>query len=208
MRSGSRRSLLIVRWGLGGLLLFGLATLPGGQSAQAGDWQHGPSFSLRSLHGRYVTSYHGFDSSITGTASEPNPPAVPYSVSGALNSDGKGNVTGFENIDYGSPGTGAAAQCTFTGTYTVSSTPGTGSVTLNLSPSCATVTCVAASGAPNCTVGTFSPDSPTQWFCALSDPFGESVVCTEMGEVAGGSSVFQTPISAVTWQSSGPGFSD
>ncbi len=193
---GAKRFLL--RWGLGGLVLLGLAMLPGGKSALA-DPPHPHGFDQHSVRGRYLTSYHGFDSSITGTSTEPNPPAVPYSVSGALISDGKGNVNGFENIDYGSPGTGAAAQCTFTGTYTVSSSPGDGSVTLNLSPSCATVTCVAVSGAPSCSVGTFSPDSPTQWFCALSDPSGKSMVCTEMGEVAGGASVFQTPISAVTW---------
>jgi hypothetical protein len=203
MHSPSR---FLLRWGLAALLLLGLAMLPTGRSALADPGHHGgPTFSKHNLHGRYVTSYHGFDSSITGTANEPNPPAVPYSVSGALTSDGNGNVTGYENIDYGSPGTGAAAQCTFTGTYTVSSTPGDGSVTLNLSPSCATVTCTNNSGAPSCSVGAFSPDSPTQWFCALSGPSGKSMVCTEMGEVANGSSVFQTPISAVTWASGNHG---
>jgi hypothetical protein len=162
----------------------------------------GPAFAGvkdNNFHGRYLTSYHGFDSSITGTAGEPNPPAIPFAVSGAMSSDGKGIIKGFENIDYGSPGTGSAATCTFTGTYTVgpASNAMGGLVTLNVSPSCATVTCTGTT-TPNCTPGTFSPSSPTQWFCALSGPSGKALACTEMGEAASGTT-FQTPISALTW---------
>lgn len=198
----SVRKFITWRWGLVGLMLLGLAMLPVSTSAFAEDGfsgGHSEAYGNHTLHGRYVTSYHGFDSSITGTVSEPNPPAIPYAVSGVLFSNGAGNVTGFENINYGSPGTGAAAQCQLTGTYSVSNTPGNGSVVLNLSPTCAPVTCAATSGAPDCTVGTTAAGSPTQWFCSLSGPSGKSMVCTEMGEVAGGASVFQTPISAVTW---------
>jgi hypothetical protein len=172
-----------------------LATVSGAGLAQAAAGSG--AVTKHTFSGRYIASYHGFDASITGTTSEPNPPAIPYSVSGALTSDGKGNVKGFENIDYGSPGTGAAAQCTLTGTYTVSSSPGNGSVTLNLSPSCATVTCTGTT-TPSCTPGSLSASSPSQWFCALSGPSGKSMVCTEMGEAASGTT-FQTPISAVTW---------
>lgn len=192
----------ISRWAVAGLVLVGLAMLPVGNSASAQASQsHSPRFKAHTLHGRYITSYHGFDASITGTTSEPNPPAIPYAVSGVLVSDGAGKVSGFENIDYGSPGTGAAAQCTFAGTYTVSSSPGNGSVVLDLSPMCATVTCSVSGGAPappTCTAGTPSAGSPTEWFCALSHPSGKSMVCTEMGEAASGTT-FQTPISAVTW---------
>jgi hypothetical protein len=100
----------------------------------------GPAFAAglknNNFKGSYLTSYHGFDSSITPDVAEPNPPAIPYAVSGAMVSDGKGAITGFENINYGSPGTGAAATCTFTGTYTVGSASNgiSGLVTLNLSP--------------------------------------------------------------------------
>ena len=158
-----------------------------------------PGLKNNNITGSYVTSYHGFDSSITGTTSEPNPPAIPYAVSGAMVSDGKGGLNGFENINYGSPGTGAAATCTFTGTYSVGSSANgiSGSVTLNLSPSCATVTCTGTT-TPSCTPGAFSASPPTQWFCALSGPSGKELVCTEMGEAASGTT-FQTPISAATW---------
>jgi hypothetical protein len=85
----------------------------------------GPAFAAglkdSTFKGSYLTSYQGFDSSITGTTGEPNPPAIPYAVSGEIVSNGKGAVNGFENINYGSPGTGAAATCTFTGTYSVGS---------------------------------------------------------------------------------------
>lgn len=192
---------ILLKWAIAGLVVVALAILPSANSAFADghEHEHEGRFRTHTLHGRYVTSYHGFDASITPTTAEPNPPAVPYAVSGELSSNGAGKVTGFENIDYGSPGTGAAAQCTLTGTYSVSNNPGNGSVVLNLSPTCATVTCTRnADGTPNCTAGTPSASSPTQWFCALSAPSGKSMVCTEMGEAAS-DTTFQTPISAVTW---------
>ena len=166
----------------------------------------GPAFAAglknSNFKGSYLTSYQGFDSSITGTTGEPNPPAIPYAVSGEIVSDGKGNINGFENLDYGSPGTGAAATCTFTGTYSVGSSsnspPISGSVTLNVTPSCATVTCTGTT-TPSCTPGAFSASSRAQWFCALSGPSGKTLACTEMGEAASGTT-FQTPISAVTWE--------
>lgn len=184
----------IARWALALPVALSLALVSGTGFARAAG-----GMNKHSLNGRYITAYHGFDASITGTTSEPNPPAVPYSVSGALYSDGNGNVVGIENIDYGSPGTGAASQCKLSGTYSVASLSGlNGLVTLNLSPSCATVTCTGTT-VPSCTVGSFSPGSPTQWFCALSGPSGKQMVCTEMGEAASGTT-FQTPISAVTWE--------
>ena len=156
-------------------------------------------FSNQSFQGRYTTAYHGFDSSITGTASEPNPPAIPYAVSGTINADGKGNVTsGFQQVDYGSPGTGAASSCTLTGTYSAGSN---GQVTLNLNSMCTTVTCTLVSGAPSCAPSGAPSATPTQWFCTLSDPTGQRLVCTEMGEAASGTT-FQTPISAVSWSRS------
>jgi len=154
------------------------------------------------FHGRYVASYHAFDASITGTVSEPNPPAIPYAVSGAMVSDGKGNVVGFLNEDYGSPGTGAAATCSITGTYTVSTAPigsVAGFVTINLTSSCKTFSCTGTT-VPSCApTGAASPGSPVQLFCALSGPSGKSLDCTEMGEAASGTT-FQTPISAPHWE--------
>ena len=173
----------------------GLLLMAGGGSALAGINEH-------NFHGRYVASYHAFDASITGTVNEPNPPAIPYAVSGAMFSDGKGNLSGFLNEDYGSPGTGAAASCSITGSYTVGSAPvGTagGFVTINLTSSCKTVTCTGTT-VPSCAVsGSASPGSPVQLFCALSGPSGKSLDCTEMGEAASGTT-FQTPISAPHWQ--------
>jgi hypothetical protein len=185
----------LARLALAAIPSLGLFLMAGGGSALAGMNEH-------NFHGRYVASYHAFDASITGTVSEPNPPAIPYAVSGAMFSDGKGNLSGFLNEDYGSPGTGAAASCSITGSYTVGSAPvGTagGFVTINLTSSCKTVTCTGTT-VPSCAVsGSASPGSPVQLFCALSGPSGKSLDCTEMGEAASGTT-FQTPISAPHWE--------
>ena len=185
----------LARWALAGISAFGLLLLVSSGPAFAGMSKH-------DFHGRYTTSYHGFDASITGTVSEPNPPAIPYSVSGAMFSDGAGNVSGFENVDYGSPGTGSAATCSISGTYTVGKAlvgSTAGFVTLNLTSSCQTVTCAVSSGAPSCAPsGGASPGNPVQLFCALSGPSGKALDCTEMGEAASGTT-FQTPISASHW---------
>ena len=111
-----KRTGYLIQGALPTIAALGLLLLAGSGPAFAGFNQH-------NFHGRYVASYHGFDSSITGTVSEPNPPAIPYAVSGAMFSDGKGNVSGFLNEDYGSPGTGAAATCSISGTYTVAQLP-------------------------------------------------------------------------------------
>ena len=185
----------LARLALAAIPSLGLLLMAGGGSALAGMNEH-------NFHGRYVASYHAFDASITGTVSEPKPPAIPYAVSGAMFSDGKGNLSGFLNEDYGSPGTGAAASCSITGSYTVGSAPvGTagGFVTINLTSSCKTVTCTGTT-VPSCAVsGSASPGSPVQLFCALSGPSGKSLDCTEMGEAASGTT-FQTPISAPHWE--------
>lgn len=185
----------LARLALAAIPSLGLLLMAGGGSALAGMNEH-------NFHGRYVASYHAFDASITGTVSEPNPPAIPYAVSGAMFSDGKGNLSGFLNEDYGSPGTGAAASCSITGSYTVGSAPvGTagGFVTINLTSSCKTVTCTGTT-VPSCAVsGSAGPGSPVQLFCALSGPSGKSLDCTEMGEAASGTT-FQTPISAPHWE--------
>jgi hypothetical protein len=185
----------LARLALAAIPSLGLLLMAGGGSALAGINEH-------NFHGRYVASYHAFDASITGTVSEPNPPAIPYAVSGAMFSDGKGNLSGFLNEDYGSPGTGAAASCSITGSYTVGSAPvGTagGFVTINLTSSCKTVTCTGTT-VPSCAVsGSASPGSPVQLFCALSGPSGKLLDCTEMGEAASGTT-FQTPISAPHWE--------
>jgi hypothetical protein len=185
----------LARWALAAIPGIGLLLLAGSGPALAGVNGH-------DFHGRYVASYHAFDASITGTVSEPNPPAIPYAVSGVMVSDGKGNVAGFLNEDYGSPGTGSAATCSITGTYTVGSAPigvAAGFVTLNLTSSCKTVTCTGTT-VPSCApTGVASPGSPVQLFCALSGPSGKLLVCTEMGEAASGTT-FQTPISAPHWQ--------
>jgi hypothetical protein len=186
-----------VRWVLVAMTVVGLLLFVGRESAFAA-----PKLSLHTFNGRYVTSYHAFDASITGTVSEPNPPAIPYAVSGTMVSDGKGNVTGFLDEDYGSPGTGAAATCSTTGTYTVGTSPVgavAGFVTINLTSSCKTVVCTGTA-VPSCTTsGAASPGSPSQLFCALSGPSGKSIDCTEMGEAASGTT-FQTPISASNWE--------
>ena len=185
----------LARLALAAIPSLGLLLMAGGGSALAGINEH-------NFHGRYVASYHAFDASITGTTSEPNPPAIPYAVSGAMFSDGKGNLSGFLNENYGSPGTGAASSCSITGSYTVGSAPvGTagGFVTINLTSSCKTVTCTGTT-VPSCAVsGSASPGSPVQLFCALSGPSGKSLDCTEMGEAASGTT-FQTPISAPHWE--------
>ena len=185
----------LARLALAAIPSLGLLLMAGGGSALAGINEH-------NFHGRYVASYHAFDASITGTVNEPNPPAIPYAVSGAMFSDGKGNLSGFLNEDYGSPGTGAASSCSITGSYTVGSAPvGTagGFVTINLTSSCKTVTCTGTT-VPSCAVsGSASPGSPVQLFCALSGPSGKSLDCTEMGEAASGTT-FQTPISAPHWE--------
>jgi hypothetical protein len=185
----------LARWILASISGFGLLLLAGSGSAFAG-------FNNQTFHGRYVASYHAFDASITGTVSEPNPPAIPYAVSGSMFSDGRGNVSGFLNEDYGSPGTGAAATCSISGSYTVGTAPigpMGGFVTINLTSSCKTVTCTGTT-VPSCAAtGAASPGSPVQLFCALSGPSGKSLDCTEMGEAASGTT-FQTPISAPHWQ--------
>ena len=140
-----KRTGYLARWALAAIAGIGLLLLAGSGPALAGVNGH-------DFHGRYVASYHGFDASITGTVSEPNPPAIPYAVSGVMVSDGKGNVVGFLNEDYGSPGTGAASTCSITGTYTVGTAPvGTvaGFVTINLTSSCKTVTCTGTT-VPSC----------------------------------------------------------
>lgn len=161
-------------------------------------------FNEHNFHGRYTASYHAFDASITSDPAEPNPPAIPYAVSGAMFSDGKGNVLGFLNEDYGSPGTGAASTCSISGSYTVGAPPlgsAMGFVTINLTSSCKTVTCTGAPpNPPVCAPsGAASPGSPVQLYCALSGPSGKSLDCTEMGESASGTT-FQTPISAPHWE--------
>jgi len=185
----------LARLALAAIPSLGLLLMAGGGSAFAGINEH-------NFHGRYVASYHAFDASITGTVIEPNPPAIPYAVSGAMFSDGKGNLSGFLNENYGAPGTGAASSCSLLGSYTVGSAPvGTagGFVTINLTSSCKTVTCTGTT-VPSCAVsGSASPGSPVQLFCALSGPSGKSLDCTEMGEAASGTT-FQTPISAPHWE--------
>lgn len=183
----------LVRWTLAAAPIVGLLLLAGSGPAFA--------FDRHTFQGRYVASYNSFDASITGTITEPNPPAIPYAVSGAMFSDGNGNVAGFLNEDYGSPGIGATSTCSISGNYTVGLPPlGTtgGFVTINLTSSCQTVICSGAT-APVCAVsGPASPGSSVQLFCALSGPSGKSLDCTEMGEAVSGAT-FQTPISAPHW---------
>ena len=190
-----KRTGYLARWSLAAIPGFGLLLLAGSGTAFA-------AFNQHTFNGRYTASYHAFDASITGTVSEPNPPAIPYAVSGAMFSDGKGNVSGFLDEDYGAPGTGAAATCSISGSYTVGTPPlgsTMGFVTINLTSSCKTVTCTGTV-TPSCAAsGSASAGSPVQLFCALSGPSGKSLDCTEMGEAASGTT-FQTPISAPHWE--------
>jgi hypothetical protein len=184
----------LARWALAAIPSCGLLLLAGSGLAAA-------PLKANNFHGRYASSYHAFDASITGTVSEPNPPAIPYAVSGVMFSDGKGNVSGFLNEDYGSPGTGAAATCSTSGTYTVSpALIGTtdGLVTIHLTSSCKTVTCTGTTTPACAPSGTASPGSPVELFCALSGVAGKTLDCTSMGEAASGTT-FQTPISAAHW---------
>jgi hypothetical protein len=140
-----KRTGYLIQGALPTIAALGLLLLASSGPAFAGFKEH-------NFHGRYVASYHAFDSSITGTVNEPNPPAIPYAVSGAMFSDGKGNVSGFLNEDYGSPGTGAAATCSISGTYTVGTAPlgpMGGFVTINMTSSCKTVTC-SGTTTPSC----------------------------------------------------------
>jgi len=192
---GGVKSTNFLRWAIGGLMLVGLAMLPVGNSAFAdgGHEHHSSRYGNHTLHGRYVASYHGFDSSNSD---------APYAVSGVLISDGAGNVKGVQNIDYGAAGTGASFQCTFTGTYSVSNTQVNGSVTLNIAQnSCKEVTCSDSSNAPSCAPSSAASTTASQWFCSLSASSGKSMACTEMGEVPdGATSANEAPISAVTWR--------
>ena len=87
-----KRTGYLIQGALPTIAALGLLLLASSGPAFAGFKEH-------NFHGRYVASYHAFDSSITGTVNEPNPPAIPYAVSGAMFSDGKGNVSGFLNED-------------------------------------------------------------------------------------------------------------
>lgn len=189
---------ILLKWAIAGLALVALAILPLANSAFADGHEHeheGARYGTHTLHGRYVTSYHGFDASTNNT---------PYAVSGMLFSNGSGKVSGVQNIDYGAAGTGASFQCTFTGTYSVSNTPVNGSVTLNIAQnSCKTVSCTDNSGAPNCGLDAAASLTASQWFCSLAAPSGKSMVCTEMGEETTGGTISQAPISAVTWSRRG-----
>jgi len=191
----TKRTGYLARWALAAIPGFGLLLLVGSGPVFA-------AFNNHTFSGRYVASYRAFDASITGTVSEPNPPAIPYAVSGAMFSDGNGNISGFLNEDYGSPGTGAASSCSVSGSYTVGTAPVGpmgGFITINLTSSCKTVTC-SGTTVPSCAVsGLASPGSPVQLFCALSGPLGKSLDCTEMGEAASGTT-FQTPISSPHWE--------
>lgn len=190
-----KRTGYLARWALTAVPALGLLLLAGSGMAFAGLNQH-------TFHGRYTASYHAFDASITSDPAEPNPPAIPYAVSGAMYSDGRGNVSGFLNEDYGSPGTGAASTCSISGSYTVGAPPlgpAMGFVTINLTSSCQAVVCTGTT-VPSCgPSGIASPGSPVQLYCALSGPSGKALDCTEMGEAASGTT-FQTPISAPHWE--------
>jgi hypothetical protein len=111
---------LTMESGLLSIVLAGLLiATTGGIASAAG------KFKLNSLKGRFVAAGTANDASITGTASEPNPPTVPFAAAGFLNFDGKGNIaSGEETINYGSPGTGDSFTCSLTGTYTIDSTTG------------------------------------------------------------------------------------
>jgi len=193
------------RWSIAAFLVLGLGTRSYGRAAladQNGQGDQGSHIGEHTFHGRYIAAYNGFDAiPASNTTEEPNPPAIPYAVSGALWSDGKGTVIGFENGNYGTPGTGDAATCTLKGTYSVSSLSNgmQGLVTLNLTSSCAAVTCTGTT-TPSCSTGSFSPGPSTQWLCALSGPSGKQLVCTVMGETTSGTA--QTLIGSLTWRRS------
>jgi hypothetical protein len=189
------QSRYIQKWSARTITVAGLLLLVAYGSAAAAN-------GANNFRGRFATSYHGFDASITGTVDEPNPPAIPYAVSGTMTSDGRGDVAGFLNVDYGSPGTGSASTCSISGNYTVGTAPvgdATGFVTLNLTSSCETVTCTGTT-VPTCTAtGSASAGSPVELFCALSGAANSALDCTEMGEAASGTT-FQTPIEASHWE--------
>jgi len=146
----------------------GLLMLAGSTPVLAGP------FGVQSVHGRYTTSFLGFQSA--------SPENLPAAESGALVSDGNGNLSGFLNWDFA----GFVATCSITGTYTVGTAPigdTDGFVTLNLQfPNCATVSC-PGTDAPACAAGSTFVGLPEQEWCALSDPAGKSLDCTLMGEI-------------------------
>jgi hypothetical protein len=186
------------RWAMAAIPIFGVLLLA--VTALAFE-EPSVASNLKTFKGRFVTSYTGFDSSITPAVGEPNPPAIPFVVSGAMVSDGAGHVAGFLNENYGAPGTGAASTCSIAGTYTVATAligTTTGFVTLDLTSSCKTVTCTGTTTPVCAPSGSASPGSPVQLFCALSIPAGKLLDCTNMGEAASGTT-FQTPISSPHW---------
>lgn len=149
-------------------------------AVSAGITSAGSSFKVKDLQGRYTTAGHSYDASITGTSTEPNPPAVPFAGAGFFQSDGKGNITsGEETINYGSPGTGDSFTCDLAGTYTVDST--TGRVILSLTVTAGPAVTTAESSSSN----TAQCGGTATWVGYLDSPDGERLATIEQTNTGG-----------------------
>ncbi len=138
------------------------------------------TFKTKDLKGRYTTAGTAYDASITGTGSEPNPPAIPFVASGFLNFDGTGNISsGEETINYGSPGTGDSFTCERAGTYSVDAVTGRAILTVNVTPGPAVTTAESsASNAAQC-------GGTGTWVGYLDSPAGAQLSTVEQ-TVTGG----------------------
>lgn len=137
--------------------------------------------TVGNVHGRYTTTFLGVQSGAGGSRN------IPAAESGALISDGAGNLTGFLSFDFDGS---TVALCSILGTYTVGHDPVAGVdgfVMLNLQfPHCQNVSCPNGdNGLPVCTANPASDFTglPEVEWCALSGASGSVLDCTLMGEI-------------------------
>jgi hypothetical protein len=167
-------------WALASFVVCALAMLPGSSPVRADDGHHGgPTFNVHNLHGRYISAGNSSDASITGTASEPNPPAVPFVGAGFLNFDGAGHIaSGEETINYGSPGTGDSFTCELAGSYTVDSATGRAILTVNVTPGPPVTTAESAGSNSQC-------GGTATWVGYIGGPDGKQLATIEQTNTGG-----------------------
>src|ERR1700722_3350204 len=140
----------------------------------------GPRFSTASFCGRYVSSYTAIYQTTAGT---PTTLTTPLSAleAAVITADGKGYIVDGE-LTQNAPAN-APQVCNITGdqTYSVGASPLGEYGYLSFNP---TFTCT---GYDSCPAGVCSPLSAPygsgniQFACYLSDPAGNQVVCSELG---------------------------
>jgi hypothetical protein len=144
----------------------------------------GPYFSNQSFCGRYVSSYTAIYQSTAGLPPTLTTPLSALEAS-VITADGHGNLVNGE-LTQNAPAN-LPQSCSIVGnsTYTVSASPLSGVpgyLTMNPSYACTGYTAVS------CATGVCELDTPfstlgetIQFACYLSDPAGNQVVCSELG---------------------------